>query len=27
LNYLVDAEGKEPDEVAQQFLEGLGLLN
>ncbi|MFW6263709.1 MAG: glycine betaine ABC transporter substrate-binding protein [Thermotogota bacterium] len=27
LNYLVDAEGKEPDEVAQQFLEGLGLLD
>lgn len=27
LNYLVDAEGKEPDEVAQQFLQGLGLLD
>ena len=27
LNYLVDAEGKEPDEVAEKFLEGLGLLD
>ena len=27
LNYLVDAEGKKPDEVAQQFLQGLGLLD
>ena len=27
LNYLVDAEGKEPDEVAQKFLQGLGLLD
>ena len=27
LNYLVYAEGKEPDEVAEQFLQGLGLLD
>lgn len=26
LNYLVDVEGKEPEEVAQNYLKGLGLI-